>query len=158
MNGYKPFYIQKTSAEGAIDTTTWGLVAKTNPYPALPDPKECYVNDWKDEDGDDEYNATIHYKAMTISVTFYVKTYDTQTATAEAVMREQLDTFFNKIKNGEFAFYDSYTGLGRNRARYAGYKEESFLRREDWARSIFTITIKVNDPITRVTYSEGKLV
>lgn len=158
MSNYKPFYIQTTNDTSAHDTTEWGLIAKTNPYVALPDPKDCYKNDWKDEDGDDEYNAQIHYKAFTFDVKFIVKTFDTQSDTAEKVMRGQLDTFFAKIKQGEFKIYDAFNGLGRQKVRYAGYKQDDFRRCDNWARSIFTITFKVNDPITRMKLNNGSIV
>ena len=47
---YKPFYIQYGELTTAKDTKAeWGMVAKTNPYPLLPTPKDTYNNDWKDE-------------------------------------------------------------------------------------------------------------
>ena len=46
--GYKPFYIQTSVDDVAIDTTQWGLVAKSNPFPILPTPKAPYKNEWKD--------------------------------------------------------------------------------------------------------------
>ena len=56
---YKPFYIQCEDDASAKNTATeWGLVAKTNPYPALPDPKEPYKNDFADEDGEEEAIST----------------------------------------------------------------------------------------------------
>ena len=42
--------------------------------------------------------------------------------------------------------------------RYAGYKEESFLRRGSWTRAIFTVTFKVNRPTARTKYSGGSIV
>lgn len=158
MSNYKPFYIQTATDTTAHDTTEWGLIAQSTPYPLLPDPKDCYKNDWKDENGDDEYNAQIYYKAFTFDVKFIVKTFASQTETAEKVLRDQIDSFFAKIKSGEFKIYDSYKGLGRQKVRYAGYKSESFLKDENWVRHIFTITFKVNDPVTRVTMQNGSLV
>lgn len=156
---YKPFYIQTDVEEGAIDTTTWGMVAKSNPYPALPTPKEVYKNEWLDENGDDEYNAQMYYESFEFDVQFYIKTIG---ESAESDLRSQIDSFFTKIKSGEFMIYDSYTGLGRQKVRYAGYSEEEYKRMfqssSNWARAIFTVTFKVNDPITRIVLSEGKLV
>ena len=51
ISNYKPFYIQTASDNSAIDTLTWGMVAKSNPYLALPKPKTPYKNEWKDENG-----------------------------------------------------------------------------------------------------------
>lgn len=156
---YKPFYIQTDADTVAIDTTEWGLVAKTNPFPVLPKPKEPYKNEWLDKDGDDEYNTRMHYEAFEFSVSFYVKTLGEN---AEKTLLSQVEEFFAKIKEGEFMIYDSYTGLGRQKVRYAGFDEEEYKRRfkrtSSWARAIFSITLKVNDPITRIVMSGGKLV
>ena len=156
---YHPFYIQTDVDDAAIDTKEWGMVAKTNPFPALPTPKEPYKNNWLDENGDDEYNKKMYYESFEFDVQFYVKTIGTN---AEAVLLSQIEGFFAKIKEGEFMIYDSHTGLGRQKVRYAGFNSEEYKRRfqatKDWARAIFTITFKVNDPITRVTMINGKLV
>lgn len=152
---YKPFYIQTDVDTMAIDTTEWGMVAKSNPYPVLPTPKEVYKNEWMDEHGDDEYNAQMYYESFEFDVTFYIKTIGTD---SEAVLRSQIDSFFEKIKQGEFKVYDAYTGLGRQKVRFAGYGEEEFKKGKNWTRAIFSVTFKVNDPITRITLSENKLV
>lgn len=152
---YRPFYIQTDADEVAVDTTVWGLVAKTNPFPILPTPKELYKNEWLDEDGDDEYNAQMFYESFEFEVTFYVKALGSD---AEKTLREQVDSFFSKIRNGEFKIFDSYTGLGRRKVRYAGYSEEDFKKNDKWSRAIFSVTFKVNDPITRIIFNSGKLV
>lgn len=158
MRDYKPFYIQAETDETATDTREWGLIAKTNPYPALPDPKDPYGNDWNDEDGEEEFTAAMHYKSLEFEVAFYCKAFAAEGDSAVKVLRDQLDAFFDKIKQGDFRIYDSYTGLGRQKVRYAGFKEDGFLQRKDWARSIFTVTFKANDPITRMTLEEGSIV
>jgi hypothetical protein len=156
---YQPFYIQTDADNSAIDTTEWGLVAKTNPFPALPTPKEPYKNEWFDENGDDEYNEMMFYESFEFDVQFYVKTIGEN---AEARLLSQIDSFFDKIKRGEFKIYDSHTGVGRQKVRYAGFNSDEYKRRykasSDWARAIFTITFKVNDPLTRVTLRNGQLV
>ena len=166
ISNYKPFYIQAVGDTAAKNTATeWGLVAKSNPYPALPKPKEPYKNDWKDENGDDEYVASVQYEAFSFDVQFYIKTYDTVTnnvvtKTAAVALREQVASFFTHIKSGEFKVYDAYTGLGRQKVRYAGYAEEQggFMTRDNWARLIFKVTFKVNDPMTAMTLNNGSIV
>ena len=159
ISNYQPFYIQTDADANAIDTTEWGMVAKTNPFPALPNPKEPYKNDWLDENGDDEYNKKMYYESFEFDVQFYVKTMGDN---AEAVLLSQIEGFFDKVKEGEFMIYDSHTGLGRKKVRYAGFNSEEYRRRyaatKDWARVIFSVTFKVNDPITRVVLRDGKLV
>ena len=155
---YQPFYIQATNDSVARNTTEWGLVAKVNPYPLLPNPKEPFKNDWHDENGDQEWCEVMHYEPIEFSVSFYIKAYDADKAKAEEQIREQVESFFSHIKHGEFRVYDSYNGIGRQKVRYAGYKEESFVRRKDWARAIFQITFKTNDPITRMTLKNNQII
>lgn len=155
---YKPLYIQAKQDSVAKNTTEWGLVAKVNPYPLLPNPKQPYKNTWHDQHGDDEWCEKIYFEPIEFTVSFYVKAYDTHSYTAEEIIRNQIDDFFAYIKNGEFKIYDSYNGIGRQKVRYAGYTEDDFLRRGDWARVIFDIKFKVNDPITRMVLVNNSIV
>lgn len=157
IKDYKPFYIQNAAGECYDTAAQWGLVAKSNPYPMLPEPKAPYYTDWKDRNGDAEYVEAMYYEAQEISVTFYVIVYDG--ATSEATLRDQIWGFFKFIKNGYLCIYDSYTGYGRSKVRYAGYTEESdgFRRTDEYARAIFTVKFKVNEPAVEFTYQNGKI-
>lgn len=158
ITGYKPFYIQTDADASALDTSlVWGMIAKSNPFPLLPNPKEPYKNDWVDEDGDDEYLDEVFYEPIEFEVSFFIKTYAVGDKDAETVLREQVDAFFAKVRRGSFKIYDSYTGVGRQDVRYAGFEEDSFKKSKNWARAIFTISFKVNDPITRIVYKNGTL-
>lgn len=154
---YKPFFIQKEGDEVARNTTEWGLIAKSNPYPLLPTPKQPYKNEWHDENGDDEWCDKMHYESVDMSVSFYIKAYDMDDETSEQIIHNQIEDFFSYIANGTFRIYDSYTGIGRGNVRYAGYDEEEFVSRGDWSRAIFTIKFKINDPITRYINNNGKI-
>lgn len=153
--GYKPFYVQTSSDTVAVDTTEWGLVAKSNPYPVIPTPKSVYKNDWKDENGDDEYADAISYSSISFSMSFYIKTFDDGERTAKEVMLSQIDSFFVKVREGEFMVYDSYTGVGYRKVRFDSYREDSFKARENWARCIFSVTFKANDPVTRMKLGDN---
>lgn len=155
---YRPFLIQGEGDAVASDTLDWGLVAKVNPYPLLPEPKDPFKTEWVDENGDDEWTDRMYFKPIEFSVSFYIKAYDSDEGSAEQVIRERVDDFFSKIKQGEFSIYDSYNGIGRRKVRYAGYSEEEFKRRTGYARAIFSITFKVNDPVTRMVIKDGKIV
>lgn len=152
IKDYKPFFIQTDTGSGKVchDTTEWGLVARTNPYPVLPKPKEPYRNDWAGADGDDEYTAQMHYEGFEMQVGFYVKCFATSTQSATEVLRSQLDSFFSEVRQGEFEVFDSYTKCGFRKVRYGGYGDEEFMARDDWARLCFTVTLKVNDPVSRM--------
>jgi hypothetical protein len=155
---YKPFYIQTDMDSMARDTIEWGLVAKVNPYPLLPNPKEPYKNEWSDENGEEEWCDRMYYKSIEFSVSFYIKAVDSPAGSAEEIIRDSIDDFFSRIKEGVFSVYDSYNGIGRQNVRYAGYSEESFVRRKNWARAIFQIKFKANDPITRMTMYDGIII
>lgn len=155
---YKPFYIQTSADDVARDTTEWGLIAKVNPYPLLPNPKDPYINEWNDEDGDDEYCDQMYYESIEFSVSFCIMATDTPGGSAEEIIRVKVQEFFDKIKSGYFRTYDSYNGIGRQKVRYAGYSEEEFVRKGEKARAIFEITFKANDPITRMVMYDGSIV
>ncbi|MBQ3023346.1 MAG: hypothetical protein IJD91_08510 [Clostridia bacterium] len=155
---YKPFFIQTESDTVARDTTEWGLIAKVNPYPLLPNPKEPFKNEWPDEHGDDEWCEKIYYKPIEFTVSFYIKAQDSPEGSAEEVLRNKIEDFFSFIREKEFMVFDSYNGIGRRKVRYAGYHEDSFTRKRNWARAIFQISFKVNDPITRMVMYNGAIV
>lgn len=155
---YKPFYIQAESDSVAKNTIEWGLVAKVNPYPLLPNPKQPYSNSWNDENGDDEWCEKMYYESIEFTVSFYIKAFDSEGKTAKELVRNQIDDFFAYIRDGEFRIYDSYNGIGRRKVRYAGYEEDQFISRNDWAKAIFSIKFKVNDPVTRMVLSNKSIV
>lgn len=153
---YKKFYIQ-VGTNTLYDTKEqWGFIAKSNPYPALPSPKTPYKNDWKDANGDDEYTTHLYYEAFSFDVSFYIRTKNEDGKTAAEEIRTKLASFFSTIKEGEFKVYDEYTALGRQKVRFGGYKEESFKARGDKAVCVFTITFKVNDPVTMMKLNDNK--
>lgn len=158
IKDYKPFYIQNAAGECYDTAAQWGMVAKSNPYPMLPEPKAPYFTDWKDVSGDDEYVESMAYESQEISVTFYVIVYGG--TTSEAVLRDQIWEFFKFVKSGYMYIYDSYTGYGRSKVRYAGYTEESdgFRRTSEYARAIFTVKFKVNEPTVECVYENGKII
>jgi len=158
IKGYKPFYIQADNSNGAKDTRYWGMVAKTNPYPILPTVKAPYSNDWKDENGTEEYVEQMNYESFELTVTFYAKAFSTQSQNAAYILKSQIKSFFDYIQNGYIRVYDSYTELGWQNVRYQSYAEESFKAKDNWARAIFSVTFKVNDPTTEVYLQNGELV
>lgn len=146
---YKPFYIQAEGDSVAKDTTEWGLVAKTNPFPVLPTPKEPYKNEWKDENGDDEWCDEMYYESIEMTVSFYIKTFGGSEGPSVELLHKQINDFFTYIRNGKLKIYDSYTGIGRGDVRYAGYSEGTYKNRQNWTSTTFEIKFKINDPITQ---------
>lgn len=161
ISDYKPFYIQKTLSGVATcydSRVQFGMVARSNPYPALPTPKDPYKNEWLDANGDDEYTETLYYSAYEFEVSFYAKALSSGGSSAAEVLRGWLNSFFTFVKDGDLEIYDSYTAIGRRKVRYAGFAEDSFVSRKDWASTTFTITFKVNDPVTLMKYSGGTII
>lgn len=149
---YKPFYIQKGGS--CFDTREqWGFLTKSNPFPAMPNPKTPYSNNWKDAHGDDDFVEEMFYESFTFDVQFYIRT---NGADAADEIRQKMAQFFSFIKDGYLEVYDSYTALGRRKVRYDGYKEDTFKSRgkgsDAWAICIFSVTFKVNDPVTFMKY------
>lgn len=158
---YKPFLIQTASDGEAWDTRAYGLIAKSEPAPYLPDAKEVYNNDWHDEDGDDEYNIEMHYEAIEFEVQFFVRTVGED---CESELRQWMSDFFAKVRHGEFKTYDTYTGIGYQGVRYVSYKEDEYKARvtpgdstRNWAQLICTVTFKANDPTTTMVYNHGQI-
>lgn len=157
---YKPFYIQTASDEVAIDTRSWGLIVKSNPHFVLPKAKTIYKNDWKDENGDDEYIGELKFEAFSIDITFYAKAFSLSCEPAVAILERQIVSFFKKISQGEFKIYDSHTGQGFQKVRYDSFDDQSieYKVKDNWARVIFSIKLKINDPVTRIhIWSDGIL-
>ena len=155
IHGYKPFYIQATADATAWDTTTYGLVAQSQPFPDNYEVKEPYKNDWYDENGDEEYVTAMRRKAFEVTVKFFVKTYPTtgqNAKTAIEVLNGQIAEFRGKIIPGEFKIWDSWQEKGFQGVRFVKDSVESREINEDYAWMILAVTFKVNDPSTAVSY------
>lgn len=159
IRNYKPFYIQTASDVTAWDTTMYGLVAKTQPSLGKHEVKDPYKNDWHDEHGDDEYVAQMYFKAFEFTVKFYVKTFaSTNPAkSAKAVMNTQVKNFIDKVKSGEFKVWDSWQEIGYQKVRYVKDDYDDGIRwiENGYSYAIFSVTFKVNDPATAVSFSNN---
>ncbi len=156
ISNYKPFYIQTAADATAWDTTTYGLVAQTQPFPDNYEVKDPYKNDWFDENGDDEYVAAMRRKAFEITVKFYVKTYPatgSSPASAIQVLNSQVASFRGKLIPGEFKIWDSWQSKGFQKVRFVKDEVEMREVEDDYAWVIIAVTFKVNDPSTAVTYN-----
>ena len=154
IRNYKPFYIQTASDATAWDTTTYGLVAQAQPFPAKIEVKEPYKNEWFDEHGDDEYVAAMKLKAFEYTVKFYIKAFPSTNPakTAVGVLNGLRDQFFAKIIPGELKIWDSWQEKGYQKVRFvrSDVEERKVTDTEAWM--IFSVTFKVNDPVTAMTY------
>ena len=166
IRDYKPFYIQLGTASPATDIkTAYSVVIKTHDYPSYRKPKEPYKNDWKDENGDDEYTAEMYYEAFTFKAECVMLA---SGATARADLKAGIRAF-QKALEGEFKVFDSWTGFGFQKVRVSQFPMPSdgnfdvFLTRmgstvTEYARVIFTVEFKVNDPVTDMIMENGAIV
>ena len=158
ISNYKPFYIQAASDATAWDTTTYGMVAQTQPFPDNCEVKEPYKNDWFDENGDDEYTAAMRRKAFEFTVKFYVKTYPVTGQNAQSavsVLNAQRKSFRDKLIPGEFKIWDSWQERGFQKVRFVKDDVETREVTDEYAWMIFSVTFKVNDPSTAVSFSNN---
>jgi len=155
IKDYKPFYVQNGTDATAWDTTTYGLVAQTQPFPEGYEVKEPYKNDWKDEHGDDEYVAAMKYKAFEYTVKFYIKAFPSVNPAKSAVevLNGLRDQFRAKLVPGEFKIWDSWQKKGYQKVRYVKESVDDREVTDAEAWMIFSVTFKVNDPATAMTYN-----
>lgn len=166
IRDYKPFYIQVGTAQTATDIKdTYKVVVKTHDYPSYRKPKEPYKNDWKDEHGDDEYVAQMFYEAFTFKAECVMLA---SGSTARADLKAGVLAFQNAL-SGEFKVYDSWTGFGFQHVRLSQFpiptdgNYDVFEARigntiQEYARVIFTVEFKVNDPVTQMKLQNNNIV
>lgn len=160
ISDYKPFYIQAATDVTAWDTTTYGLIAQTQPFPDNYEVKDPYKNDWLDEHGDEEYVAVMRRKAFEFTVKFYIKAFPTTGSTpmsAIAVLNGLRDGFRAKLIPGEFKIWDSWQERGFQKVRFVKDNVEDREVTEDYAWMIFSVTFKVNDPATAMQFSSNTI-
>lgn len=163
ISDYAPFYIQKDGDANATNIlSTYGVIVKDSGYPMNRKAKEPYKNDWKDRDGDDEWNTVMHYEAFTYTIECAIFT---RNVNGVAAARQELETavraFENFIRNGEFKFYSAYHNFGFRKARIEEFSSpgsSGFSTFADTARVIFSVSFKVNDPTTEMTFSNNQIV
>lgn len=165
ISGYEPFYIQRDGDASATNIlSAYGVIVKDSDYPMTRKTKEPYKNDWKDRDGDDEWNNIIHYEAFTyqIQCAIYTRNANGDDA-ARSELKAAIRAFQNFIKNGEFKFYSAWHKFGFQKVRIEEFPEPAtgaFTTYGNTARVIFTAILKVNDPTTDMVYnaSQNKIV
>lgn len=149
-------YIRKVGSSTVVDTSTaYGVYVAEMPYLLLGEAKELPSNNWHDEHGDDEYiPPQLMMEPQEAEFTF---AYKGSIDSASASILSFLDFLTGADGTGaEFSWYDPYWKIGRQATRLlevdddAGYGEYT----EDGVKKCmvkFTVTMKVNDPVTRIT-------
>lgn len=161
---FEKVYIQKTKSGSAVKETIadFDIYCADMPFRIFVEAKEPSKRDWMDEHGDDEYipESGLKLKAYTIDVKFCCKG-DKGTSKAKI-------TRFVKYLTGldgtgaEMMMYCTWTGIGRKGIRFDKLDDNAeFVSDNDGDLLVFTISFKVNDPVsdvTPITDSKGKVV
>lgn len=159
IRDYKPLYIQAAGDAQAWDTTIYGLVAQTQPFPVNVEVKEPYKNTWFDEHGDEEYvGGTMYRKSFEYTVKFFVKTYTSGNSSAIERLNSQINDFLARLLLGEFKIWDSWQERGFQNVRYVKNSVEDRDVTDESAWMLFSVTMKVNDPATMMTLDNGQIV
>lgn len=153
IKGYKPFLIKKLKeGSSVIDSSKWNIYVKHIPFQIAGEVKNVNTETWLDENGDDEFVPdTLLYKAYEMVCDFvFIGTHGTANA--------KINDFINYLsRDGMFSIYDTYTKIGRTNVRFSkGDSNPKVLYRRDGDNDIvvFSLTLKVNDPITQITLTK----
>ena len=158
IRDYKPFYIENEWDTAAWDTTTYGMVVQAQPFPGVTEVKDLYKNDWKDEHGDDEYVPySMKLKAFEYTVKFFVKTIATVGSTPIESLNDQYNDFMGKLLQGEFKVWDSWQERGFQKVRLVKSSIEQRDITDEQAWMLFSVTMKINDPVTQVSLSNNHI-
>lgn len=174
ISDYKPFYVQFASGNAQDILTQYSVVVKAHDYPMAYKVKEPYKNQWKDENGDDEYipSAGLKLEAFTFKLECAMFARPTAASqgvaaqTANEVLSAGVRAFKNALIAGAFKTYDAYTAFGFKEVRLQEFQMPSQDAYVVWdskngsstdyvARVIFTVILKVNDPTNMVLSGSG---
>ena len=151
-------YFKKMKNDALVVDTldNWGIVCKEFPFKLYGEAKELPSHDWKDEDGEDEYvPETLPMAAYELEVEFVYKgAKDTANVKVKGFL-DYLTGRDGKKEGAELMVYDTYTRIGRQHVRFVGVDEDIFWRQEEGGDVLtFTVTFKVNDPVTDITLAK----
>lgn len=164
ISDYKPFYIQFATGSAIDILSQYSVIVKAHDYPMAFKAKEPYKNQFKDENGDDEYIPAggLKIEAFTFKLECAMFARPTaNTKTENEVLSDGIRAFRNALKSGAFKTYDAYTGFGFKDVRLSEFPnpdQDAFDAMDGMARVIFTVVLKVNDPVTHMVLSNSNIV
>ena len=145
---YYKYYIQKEAdgspvKEKAEDFNIYEVDSK---FYGGASAKELPKRNWNDEHGDDEF---VPSNLMMESVSHSVKFgYKGDKYSANKALKDFIDYLSN---GGSMKIYDEYNKIGRQHVRFSSVSDDAELVRSDEGDIlIFTVNLKVNDPVTDV--------
>ena len=148
---YKPFLIHKLKNGSPVkDSMDWNIWIKSVPFKLFPEMKDIPSRSWYDQNGDEEFvpdNPVFKAYEMNCEFVFIG---------AHGLANSKITEFLSYLANGGmFKFYDSHTKIGRTKVRYVSYSEDILYRNQGSEDIVvFSVTLKVNDPITNIVLSK----
>lgn len=147
MECYKVYIKQDKSGASVVETIEdFGLYCVDIPFKPAGDVKDVVSRDWKDENGVDEYIPADGLKmlAYEIDVKFGYKG-------DKFGANEAISSLLSYLTTGYVSIYDTYTGIGRQKVRLVKLNDNAdIVRDDDGDILIFSVTLKVCDPITNI--------
>ena len=148
-------YIQKTKSGATVkDTVTnFDIYCMEIPFVIMNEAKDLASNDWFDEHGNDEYiPSALKMKAYEMDVKFACKgAWKTCNAKINAFVRYLTGA---DGSGAEMKMYSTYTQIGRQGIRFVSLNDDAELVRDKNGDILmFTVTFRVNDPVTDITLS-----
>lgn len=156
--GYYKTYIQMEQ-EGSVVYETindFGIYATDIPFRPSNEVQDVFSRVWRDEDGDDEYIPPTGLKMKSYKINMKFSCKGDRYGVNDSIIK-----FINYLKQGSMKIYDEYTKIGRRGVRLLGLNDNATLSRsEDEDILVFTVSLKVNDPITdiRPKYINGEII
>ena len=163
ITDYRPFYVQYSGGKALDLRDEYAVVVKAHDYPLALTPKAVYANNWKDEDGEEEYIGLkgLFFEPFTYTLECVMFARAASQDVAVADLTAGMRGFVNALARGLFRVYDAWTGYGFQNVRLAEVpmpQEGSFTAWEGGARLIFSVKMKVNDPRTAIIKSGDYLI
>ena len=163
ISDYLPFYIQFSTGNAIDIKSQYSVVVKAHDYPFSLKVKEPYKNDYKDEHGDDEYIGPngLYMQAFTFKLqcVMFAKANSKQAAISD--LNAGIRAFRDALKSGSFKTVDSWTGFGFKDVRLEEFPmpdNDAYDVYDGMTRIIFSVVLKVNDPITHMVLSGNNIV
>lgn len=151
MECYKVYIKQEKSGASVVETIEdFGLYCVDIPFKPAGDVKDIVSRDWKDENGVDEYIPAdgLRMSAYEIDVKFGYKG-------DKLGANKAISSLLSCLTAGYVSIYDTYTGIGRQKVRLVKLNDNAELVRDDDGDIlIFSVTLKVCDPITNISLSK----
>lgn len=132
---------------------TWGIWCKNIPFKLMDKVKEPAKRVWNDEHGDDEYISSegLFLESYTMKVEVGCKKIDDEIDD----VRANVGNFIDWLRTaGMINIYSSHTRIGRQYVRLEQIDDKATWKSENGEEYlIFSVTFKVNDPVTNVVLS-----